>query len=486
MNCNLLNNEDMNTTMESTPRPVSLSPIHVTSKEDTTRSGKQTPTSPASVEKTKVFSSSPLSVTSDDTSHVDTYPVSKGNETKKRSGNCPPDGDLLPPCRVCGEKASGLHYGANTCEPCKGFFRRCIVKVKGKEEYTCSKDGNCPLKGGKRLMCSGCRYRKCLDVGMSHDAIKIGRYTHEKRARDIQELNKIKQIAQPIKDPCELSDLEVDNLLETLIKVEEEFNNDFRQAFTPLGLLEMQLNVYESHLQKLEIFGNLGSLPLSVFDEFHKITGIEIDDRKDKMSFIANKMEEYIHNMVKFARHIPGFEDLSTPDQIALLKAGYLEFWFLEFHSRINPELKVIAHGRGNPDSGELGTHQSMLNGLMESKNMDTIFAYAASLKKCHFTAEEVTFARGIVLMFTDRCTLQEAEKVEKIQWKLVQCLMNIAKRNYKNPNERLWQIFDKLTLLRDFTNFGTEINNIKAKWPVMQKHPLVLEIIKPDQNNPL
>lgn len=26
---------------------------------------------------------------------------------------------LLPPCRVCGEKASGFHYGANTCEPCK-------------------------------------------------------------------------------------------------------------------------------------------------------------------------------------------------------------------------------------------------------------------------------------------------------------------------------------------------------------------------------
>ena len=25
----------------------------------------------------------------------------------------------LPPCRVCGEKASGFHYGVNTCEACK-------------------------------------------------------------------------------------------------------------------------------------------------------------------------------------------------------------------------------------------------------------------------------------------------------------------------------------------------------------------------------
>lgn len=29
------------------------------------------------------------------------------------------DGHKLPPCRVCGGRASGFHYGANTCEACK-------------------------------------------------------------------------------------------------------------------------------------------------------------------------------------------------------------------------------------------------------------------------------------------------------------------------------------------------------------------------------
>ena len=31
----------------------------------------------------------------------------------------PKPSHILPPCRVCGDKASGFHYGANTCEACK-------------------------------------------------------------------------------------------------------------------------------------------------------------------------------------------------------------------------------------------------------------------------------------------------------------------------------------------------------------------------------
>jgi len=31
---------------------------------------------------------------------------------------------MLPPCRICGEKASGFHYGVNTCEACKVSISR--------------------------------------------------------------------------------------------------------------------------------------------------------------------------------------------------------------------------------------------------------------------------------------------------------------------------------------------------------------------------
>jgi hypothetical protein len=40
-------------------------------------------------------------------------------DKKETVGSRPP---LLPPCRVCGGKASGFHYGVNTCEACKVCF----------------------------------------------------------------------------------------------------------------------------------------------------------------------------------------------------------------------------------------------------------------------------------------------------------------------------------------------------------------------------
>ncbi|VDI27989.1 Hypothetical predicted protein [Mytilus galloprovincialis] len=320
---------------------------------------------------------------------------------KKHRKNQPPDAEHLPPCRVCGEKASGLHYGANTCEPCKGFFRRSIVKIEKKnEKYVCAKgDGSCKLGTGKRTMCSYCRYKKCLDVGMAHGAIKIGRYTHEKRTKDITEVRKLKLKENQTVDTTsiDVTEQEVDELVARLIVIQEEFCADFRKSFEPGGLLEKHTFVYERFKEKMETFGNLSPVPWSTYNEFLSATGLELDDRKSRMNLIAARMEQAVRNMVTFARNIPGFSDLQTPDQLDLLKVSRVKE-----HQFFDLFLEYVVCAVFRPFNNEI---------CFDMYTLVYIFPGPLEVK------------------YLDRCVLQEPEKVDRTSMKFSQLFTLHAKK---------------------------------------------------------
>lgn len=69
-------------------------------------------------------------------------------------------------CLVCGDRASGRHYGAISCEGCKGFFKRSIRKQLG---YQCRGQMNCEVTKHHRNRCQFCRLQKCLASGMRSD-----------------------------------------------------------------------------------------------------------------------------------------------------------------------------------------------------------------------------------------------------------------------------------------------------------------------------
>ncbi|XP_027020769.2 nuclear receptor subfamily 1 group D member 2b [Tachysurus fulvidraco] len=89
-------------------------------------------------------------------------------------------------CKVCGDVASGFHYGVHACEGCKGFFRRSIQQnIQYKK---CLKNENCPIMRINRNRCQQCRFKKCLLVGMSRDAVRFGRIPKREKQRMLLEM----------------------------------------------------------------------------------------------------------------------------------------------------------------------------------------------------------------------------------------------------------------------------------------------------------
>ncbi|XP_051873315.1 peroxisome proliferator-activated receptor gamma isoform X3 [Pristis pectinata] len=88
-------------------------------------------------------------------------------------------------CRVCGDKASGFHYGVHACEGCKGFFRR-TIRLKLIYDKC---DLNCRIQKKNRNKCQYCRFQKCLTVGMSHNAIRFGRMPQAEKEKLLAEIS---------------------------------------------------------------------------------------------------------------------------------------------------------------------------------------------------------------------------------------------------------------------------------------------------------
>ncbi|XP_012670268.2 hepatic nuclear factor 4, beta [Clupea harengus] len=78
----------------------------------------------------------------------------------------PSNGNL---CSICADRATGKHYGAASCDGCKGFFRRSVRK---NHAYQCRFSRQCVVDKDKRNHCRYCRLRKCFRAGMRKEAVQ--------------------------------------------------------------------------------------------------------------------------------------------------------------------------------------------------------------------------------------------------------------------------------------------------------------------------
>lgn len=72
-------------------------------------------------------------------------------------------------CQVCGDDSHGFHYGAFTCEGCMNFYRWHSQKEL---KPVCPYDKKCFITKSSQKSCWGCKWERCLELGMKSNRRK--------------------------------------------------------------------------------------------------------------------------------------------------------------------------------------------------------------------------------------------------------------------------------------------------------------------------
>uniref|UniRef100_A0A1I7T0R1 Nuclear receptor domain-containing protein n=1 Tax=Caenorhabditis tropicalis TaxID=1561998 RepID=A0A1I7T0R1_9PELO len=78
----------------------------------------------------------------------------------------------LGDCKICSQRADGIHFAVSSCRACAAFFRRTVIL---KLTYTCKEKGSCPVEKSLRNLCRSCRYTRCLNEGMKIELVQLQR-----------------------------------------------------------------------------------------------------------------------------------------------------------------------------------------------------------------------------------------------------------------------------------------------------------------------
>ncbi|XP_048756971.2 nuclear receptor ROR-alpha B-like [Ostrea edulis] len=433
----------------------------------------------------------------------------------------------LPPCKICGKKASGNHYGVISCEACKGFFRRYLQR---KIPYKCSKGGKCleVSNSKKSSLCSACRMQKCLDLGMCREGIRQGRYTSTERAHAIEQMKKLKQENVTDKDSSssqgnqnsnfnnsqeciDLSlpkqwgtstdsntgatgssgtasqdstssgtgssdegskvnevrpeDSEMASLLDSIVKGYHELNPHIK-TLTDEEANSVIKEGYRKHKEKVEMFGNMDPIPAGVYSEIYKNTQMDMDGRLEIFQVIREELAILIHEYVRFTHGIPGFSELPPTDQAKLLKAARLEFFFILGYRCFDSETKMLMTYKGHVYP--IRQYYPYISEEMAVKWLNI----SNDVRNLHLTTQEHAVILAICLTFTDRCELDARDDVEKIQMLFIEALQYLLNKRVKSESglhfSKILNVFLKLREMNEeFLKFYKQM----CEDPMIQQH---------------
>ncbi|XP_011662830.1 nuclear receptor ROR-beta [Strongylocentrotus purpuratus] len=380
---------------------------------------------------------------------------------------------ILPSCRVCGDEASGIHYGVTSCEGCKGFFRRCI----GNKTLIvqCQKEGHCEIGKNTRGRCAHCRYQKCLAVGMSVHSVRVGRYSKKQKMKNLAEIQSLATPEQIVER--ERKDREIYALIQKVVNAHDVTSS----KMTTTAHIKLKQDSQQMHSERLPVDLSALSLPGTNAWSHFLDEPCDLGDLYSRIctvkGYLTDVLTPSVVNVVQFSKNLPGFCDLLQEDQMTLLKAGFFEIWLLRTCMEIAFTSDSVSFGT---DHGYAMSHLSMLG--CDYRFWDELFDFSRSFNNLQLIKEEIALFTTVVLFSPDRHGLVEPGKVEVLQDRYLECLKReVTRRDWKNK-----QLFARL--LMQATNlravsaiFFKSTSEFRHAWPYMEIPALLQEILNYD-----
>ncbi|XP_072305646.1 vitamin D3 receptor A isoform X1 [Eucyclogobius newberryi] len=391
-------------------------------------------------------------------------------------------------CGVCGDKATGFHFNAMTCEGCKGFFRR---SMKRKANFTCPFNGSCTITKDNRRHCQACRLKRCIDIGMMKEFILTDEEVQRKKEMIMK--RKEEEAAREAMKP-RLNDEQarvISSLVEAHHKTYDASYSDFSRFRPPVregpvtrsasraaslhSLSDASSDSFNHSPESVDSKMNFSNLLMMYQDGASSPDSSEDDTKLSMLPHLADLVSYSIQKVIGFAKMIPGFRDLTPEDQIALLKSSAIEIIMLRSNQSFS--LEDMSWSCGGPDFKYCINDVTKAGHTLEL--LEPLVKFQVGLKKLNLHEEEHVLLMAICLLSPDRPGVQDHGRVEQLQDRLSDALQAYIRVNHPGGRLLYAKMIQKLADLRSLNEEHSKQYRSLSFQPEhsLQLTPLVLEV---------
>uniref|UniRef100_A0A915CEK2 Nuclear receptor subfamily 2 group B member 4 n=1 Tax=Parascaris univalens TaxID=6257 RepID=A0A915CEK2_PARUN len=311
-------------------------------------------------------------------------------------------------CAICGDRASGKHYGVYSCEGCKGFFKRTVRKDL---TYSCRENRNCVIDKRQRNRCQYCRYRKCKNMGMKREAVQEERQTSRSEA--------------------------------TKVLVAHVIPNQMEAESTSSSSTEMPAeSIADAEEASEALLNNIK---------------IETNDLNS-----GESVQWQVMRIIDWALMIPSFSDIPIEDQSRLIYSGWNELILADVAFRSTREKLMLWPERPmERREAEKRGCQALFDRILRE--------LTGKMRELVVDRMELGALRSIILFNPDVPGLQCSRLVESQREKVYHCLEEYCRQQNPHQNQRFAKLLLRLPALRSLSLKCIESNEFVVPAPTIQ-----------------